>query len=160
MLENLGALEALKDVGVLGEGLEGVFEGLLPGVLGLVGADDDAAGAPGEFGEAAGFEDEIALRLGEGGELAEVLDVEAWDDGVGWEGLRVEDPGVGDDLLEGAQMAIGEGASPEVAQGAHPEEGEPEFFFELRFPGGGDVEVSEEGFLLELVGAGDVGEVK
>lgn len=64
-----GGGEFLDDPWVVRELGGGGGEGLGPFVLTDVVADDDGAAAPCEFGEAAEFEDETPLFLGEGGDV-------------------------------------------------------------------------------------------
>lgn len=64
-----GGGEFLDDPWVVRELGGGGGEGMGPFVLTDVVADDDGAAAPCEFGEAAEFENEAALFLGEGGDV-------------------------------------------------------------------------------------------
>jgi hypothetical protein len=69
MRDGLRFVEALEDEGAGGRVAEGMVDGCGPICLRDVVSDGDASGAPGIFGEAASFEDELAFFLGEEAEF-------------------------------------------------------------------------------------------
>src|SRR5207302_4582228 len=93
----------------------------------------DAAAAPGQLGEPADFQNEIAMFLAEMAQLAPVVYFEAGNDGVLWKRRRIDDPGVRDYLLKFQPVPFAELAPPEIAERPEPEKSEPHFFFEEWF---------------------------
>ena len=89
-------------------------------------------------------------------QLPEILNVQSGDFRVRRQGLRIQNPGAGDDFLQGQKMAFAQGAPPVLPQGAHPEQGEPQLFLEERFPRRRHLDGPLEGIGLELRDIGNV----
>ena len=63
------------------------------------------------------------------------MGVESWEGGVRWEWGGVDYPAEGDNVADALEVIAAEFFFPDAAKRWRPEEGEPEFFFEVRFTG-------------------------
>lgn len=77
-----------------------------------------------------------------------------------WERCGVEQPCLGDQLLEFVEEVVAEFAAPEWVKATVPKEGEKEFFFEDGFGRWSELQLAMESFLGKSIGHGDILPVK
>src|SRR2546430_15358241 len=95
-----------------------------------IAAEGDAATAPAEGRKSAYFQEEISFFLTEATRLAPIVNLQPRNDRVLRQWSWIEQPAVGNDVLQFQKIFLAQLPSPKFAKRLQPEKREPHFLFQ------------------------------